>query len=490
MFKKLLISADASLSDALYLINENICGAAFAVDDDGIMVGIITDGDIRRGLLGSISLEQPINQLMTTEFVSLPINSSQATIFEKLSEKIFIIPLLDEDGRPVDYSTSHRHHHIPVAEPHLAGKELQYVIECLETNWISSQGSFVGRFEQEFAAFVDSPEAVSVNSGTAALHLAMLCLGVGKGDEVIVPDLTFAASAAAVLHAGATPVFADVCEDSWCIDPKEVEKVITPRTKAIMPVHLYGQPADMNAILSLARKHDLLVIEDAAEALGAYIGNRHVGVMGDAGAFSFFGNKLITTGEGGMITFKNPEAAGRARIIRSHGQSPEKRYWHDEVGYNYRMTNIQAAIGVAQMERIDEIIAKKLHVASIYREELSAESHITLPTEFQDRQNIYWTFSILVNDGMSDFHRDGLTRDLEQNGIETRPLFYPIHLMGPYKQFSNGQTFPVSENLSRRGLSLPSATTLSDTEVRFVTDTIKRLHSVISMVKDAKEQGL
>lgn len=486
MIDDLLLPDSANLRDALLVINRNGLGTAFVVDDNGKLKGVVTDGNIRRGLIDGISLESAITSIMTTDCTTLPISAPPEVIFETLSDRIRIIPLLDDDNRPVDFASTYRHHRIPAHEPSIKEAEHRYVTECLETNWVSSQGRFVDLFETEFAAFTGAEAAVAVSSGTAALHLAMRALGVGPGDEVIVPDLTFAASAAAIIHAGATPVLVDVEPDSWNIDPAEMEKAITEKTKAVMPVHLYGQPADMDAIMAIAGEHGILVIEDAAESLGAYHRDRHTGTIGDAGTFSFFGNKLVTTGEGGMIVFKDPDAAGRARILRNHGQTPGRRYWHDVVGYNYRLTNIQAAIGVAQMERIGELMERKLHVASIYGQELAGEPHIILPADFDNRRNIFWAFSIIVDDEASGLDRDTLMNDLERNGIETRPLFYPLHQMVPYAGFFAGRAFPVSESLSRRGLSLPSSTNLEDSEILFVAETIKRLISVKAMVKEIR----
>ena len=232
-----------------------------------------------------------------------------------------------------------RSHVLPVMEPSLNGNELQYVIDCIKTGWISSQGLYVKRFEAEFASYLGVPEAVSCANGTVALHLALAALGIGAGDEVIVPDLTFAASINAVLHSGATPVLVDVRRDTWTIDTDSLQSLMTPRTRAIMPVHLYGRASHMDELRAIAKAHGVLLIEDAAEALGASYRGAMLGSLGDAGTFSFFGNKLITTGEGGMVVYRDAKAAARARILRDHGMDPKRRYWHLEVGYNYRLTN-------------------------------------------------------------------------------------------------------------------------------------------------------
>ena len=256
---------------------------------------------------------------------------------------------------------------IPVYQPELSGNEKKYVNECLDTNWISAKGRFVKDFEKGIAEYLGVNHAVSVSNGTVALHLALMTLGIGEGDEVILPSLTYVASANAVTYTGATPVFADSLYESWQIDPADVERKITDKTKAIMVVHLYGQPCDMDAIMKIAKAHNLYVIEDCAEAFGSKYKGRCVGGFGDISAFSFYGNKTITTGEGGMVVTNDKALAERAAHIKDQGMSLEREYWHDIIGYNYRMTNICAAIGLAQLEQADDFIARKIQVADWYK---------------------------------------------------------------------------------------------------------------------------
>lgn len=477
MIGDLTVSPDLSLRDALDRIERTGMGVAFVAGDDGRLCGVVTDGDVRRGLLTGVSLNAAVREVMTRDCVSLPVWSDAATIFARLNDAIRAIPLVDEAGRLVDYASQRRHHHIPVAEPSLTGREFDYVSECFRTNWISSQGPFVTRFERDFATYtgVTPDRTLSVANGTVALHLALVALGIGPGDEVIVPDLTFAASAAAVIHAGATPVLVDVEADSWNLDPDAVMAAITPRTKALMPVHLYGQPAAMERLLAIAGQHGLKVVEDAAEALGAFHQGRHVGALGDAGTFSFFGNKLITTGEGGMVLFKDPAVAARARRLRDHGMDPERRYWHLDVGFNYRLTNLQAAIGVAQMERIEELAARKRWIAARYREAFAGLPGLILPAELPDRQNIYWTFSMLVDEDRLGLSRDEFAARLKLSGVETRPLFYPLHIMPAYAPYGTDRSFAVSDRLSRTGISLPSAVSLSEREIAYIAEVVTRL---------------
>ena len=361
---------------------------------------------------------------------------------------------------------------IPVSEPCLDGNEEKYLMECIRSGWISSLGKYITEFESLFASFCGVSHGVAVSNGTTALHLVLAALGIGPGDEVIVPTLSFIATANAVHYTGAKVVFADSEPLTWNIDPADVARKITPRTKAIIPVHLYGHPAELDPILHLAENHKIHVIEDAAEAHGALYKGKRVGSLGLAGTFSFYGNKIITTGEGGIITTNDGALAEKLRFLRDHAMSPDKRYWHTEVGFNYRMTNMQAAVGVAQMERIEEFIQKKRAIAKIYAEGLSGIASITLPPETDWAQSVYWMYSILLN---ADFplQRDELLKRLKEQGIDTRPFFYPIHQMPPYA--GSGTHFPVADDLSRRGLNLPSAVTLTDSDLERIIRAIQQL---------------
>lgn len=471
----LIVPRTATVRESLVVIDRTAQGLAFVADDAGRLVGVITDGDIRRALLAGTGLEATVDRVMRPDFVALPVSAAPEEIIRALDERIRIVPLLDAAGRPVDYASVRRQHRIPVMEPSLSGNELAYVVECIRTNWVSSQGKFVQRFEEMFAERCGAGEALAVSNGTAALHLALVALGVGPGDEVIVPDLTFAASANAVIHAGATPVFADVSPGTWTLDPARAAEAVTPRTRAIMPVHLYGHPCDMDPLMALARGRGLVVVEDCAEALGSTYRGRHVGAFGDAGCFSFFGNKTITTGEGGMIVFRRAEAAARARMLRDHGMSPDKRYWHVEVGYNYRLTNLQAAVGVAQLERMDTFLERRREIAGSYVAGLEGAEGVTLPPAAPWATNVHWLYPLLIDEAVLGTSRDEVMAKLALNGIETRPLFYPLHEMPPYRALAAGRAFPVTERLSRAGFSVPSATTLSREEIGFICAAVRRI---------------
>ncbi len=355
---------------------------------------------------------------------------------------------------------------IPIAHPWFAGNEKKYVNECLDDVWISSAGRFIGDFEQAFARRFDVAHAVTTNNGTTALHLALVALGIAPGDEVIVPTLTYIASANAVRYCGATPVFVDSEPRTWNLDPEALAAKITPRTRAIMVVHLYGHPADMDPILELARKHALLVIEDAAEALGARYKGRLAGGIGDAATFSFFGNKVITTGEGGMVTTHDGELAKKLRLYRGQGMDSERRYWFPVVGYNYRMTNIEAALGLAQIEKFDDHFAARARVARWYDERLAPlRDRIDLPVAEPWAVHSYWIYTIALSRTVRA-ERDDVIAELAGRGIETRPAFYPMHVMPPYREADG--SYPVAERLGARGLSLPTHALLTEGDVDYI----------------------
>lgn len=347
---------------------------------------------------------------------------------------------------------------IPVYQPFLTGREKTYVNQCLDSSWISSKGEFIGKFESAFAEYIGAQHATSVCNGTVAIHLALLALDIGPGDEVIVPTLTYIASVNTIIQAGAHPVFVDSVPSTWQIDPEDVRRKITPKTKAIMAVHLYGLPCDMDALLAICQEHDLKLIEDCAEAFGSYYKGKHVGTFGDAATFSFFGNKTITTGEGGMVVVRDKFVMDKAFHLKNQGVSRSREYWHDVVAYNYRMTNICAAIGLAQLEQADVILGKKLQIASWYREGLNG-----LPLFFHDEthgtKHSYWMCSIALSDPAM---RDPLRQFLAREDVETRPVFHPAHTMPHCVEHS---VFPVAESLGARGLNLPSFPALTEEQV-------------------------
>jgi perosamine synthetase len=353
---------------------------------------------------------------------------------------------------------------IPVYIPDLSGNEVAYAEAALRSGWISSIGEFVDRFESALATETECAHAIAVANGTVALHLALHCLDIGPGDEVIVPTFTYIASVNAIAQTGATPVFVESLATDWLIDPADVERKITSRTKAIMPVHLFGALCDP-AVNAIARRHGLKIIEDAAEALGARRGERHVGYDADVTTFSFFGNKTVTTGEGGAVVAHDPDLAARLRKVKGQGQSLNRRYWHDELGFNYRMTNICAAIGTAQMERLPQILARKKVIADLYQTEL-AGSQFTFQQTSSDVHSSNWLVSLLLPSGAD---RDAVMAFLAERNIDSRPVFYCAHHMPMYR---SQERFPVAEDIAARGISLPSYPTLTDDQVRLVAATL------------------
>jgi perosamine synthetase len=367
---------------------------------------------------------------------------------------------------------------LPVAEPDLSKLEEQNVLEAVRSGWVSSLGKFVTQFEQEFAAFCGAAHGVATSNGTTALHLALVAAGIGAGDEVIVPSLTFVATVAAVRHAGATPVFVDSDPVIGTMDPAAVERAFTPATRAIIPVHLFGHPADMDPIRELARSRGVFVLEDAAESHGARYRGRRVGGLGDASCFSFYGNKVMTTGEGGMVVTNDLRLVERLRFLRDHAMDPKRRYWHPEVGFNYRLTNPQAALGVAQLSRFEEITERRQRVLDNYRE-LAADAE--LPLSFNPGRSwattIPWLVCAILRPGTEAGLRERLFAGLHERGIDTRPYFVPIHVLPPYVGFrrvsaDSGDQLVHTESLASRGFNLPSSGSLTRDDISRVVAAI------------------
>lgn len=464
-----LVTLPATMREALQVISANSLGIVFLVDDERRLVGSLTDGDARRALLNGATLEDVIAE--GTRWFNespqwLPFDCDTVEIWRLLDQDLRCIPLLDSAHRIVDFSTRTRIRQFPVMEPDIGEQEISNVLECLTTGWISSRGRFIGQFEAGFSDFLGGGHAIAVANGTVALQLGLTALGIGAGDEVLVPNFTFGASVNAIIHAGATPVLVDVDRETWTIDVDELRKSITPRTKAIMPVHIYGQPARIDEITELARLNDLLVIEDCAEAVGALYKGRRVGLDGDCTCFSFFANKVITTGEGGMVVFRDAAVAARARILRDHGMSPDKRYWHEYPGFNFRMTNLQAAVGLAQLARIEEFLARRKAVFQTYDRSLSGHRELSLLPKNSWSENSYWLYTLLLR-GFGARARDQLIAQLGRRGVDARPGFYPMHAMKPYREFAHGE-YPESTYLAANSISLPSSPGLSDDEVRYI----------------------
>lgn len=355
---------------------------------------------------------------------------------------------------------------IPVNQPLLNGREKELLAQCIDTGWISSDGPFVHEFECRFAGFIGAKYGIAVCNGTAAIEAALFAAGVGKGDEVIMPAFTIISCALAVIRLGAVPVLVDVEPDTWNMDVRQIGSCLTAKTKAIMPVHIYGHPVDMDPVLAIANKHNLIVIEDVAEAHGAeYKGNR-CGGLGHISAWSFYANKIITTGEGGMVLTSDPKMAKRAAFYRNLCFRPEKRFYHTELGYNFRMTNMQAALGVAQMDRIEEFIQIKRRLGKYYRKGLLEINGIKCQVEKPWAKMVYWMYCIEL-DNTLDLDAEMMMRQLKKRGISSRPFFWGLHEQPALHKLGLFKTerFPVTERIARQGLYLPSGMTLTKKQI-------------------------
>lgn len=367
--------------------------------------------------------------------------------------------------------TTHEANPIALAQPDLRGNELAYVTECVESGWISSIGRFINAFEIDFSRVAGTTHAVATNNGTTALHLALVALGVGPGDEVIVPTVTYVATANAVKYCGAIPVLVDVLPGTLNIDPEEVAGALTSRTKGIISVHLYGIPADVESINTLCEQHGLFHLEDAAESHGATVNGQSVGSFGDAAIFSFFGNKIVTTGEGGMVTSNSDTLTDRLRLLRGQGMDPARRYWFPVVGYNYRMTNIQAAIGVAQLERLDDLLRVRHAIAKRYEIGLSSlDDQLDQVAIAKGVTAVPWLQNVFLRDADSQ-RRDAVMTQLSALGVESRPVFYPMHVLPTFADTT--RAFPVADDWTARGISLPLHTALSLEDVDRVCDALR-----------------
>jgi perosamine synthetase len=363
---------------------------------------------------------------------------------------------------------------IPITEPDIGETELKNVTEAVKSGWVSSKGPFIEEFEEKFSKYIRLKHGIATSNGTTALHLALAALEIKRGDEVIVPTLTFASVVNVVIYMGAKPIFADSHPNYWCIDPNKLEEKITKKTKAIIPVHLYGHPCDMTPIIETAKNHNLYIIEDCAEAHGAEYKGKKVGTFGHIACFSFYGNKIITTGEGGICLTNNENLEQKMRILRDHGMNAQRKYWHVVVGFNYRMTNLQAALGVAQLEKIDTLIEKKRKIAKTYNSSLKNIQGVTLPPEMPWAKNVYWLYSILIDAKKYGMTRDKLIKKLAEKGIETRQFFYPMHIMPPYKKYTINRNFPIAEKLARKGINLPSSVKLNEKEIEEIAQLIDK----------------
>jgi len=395
-----------------------------------------------------------------------------------MGELAFIIPGPDPQVRSnvqsiPQFELKQSRSYIPVCEPLLGGRELEYVNRAVQSNWISSVGSFIREFEALFAQKCGTRYGIACANGTVALHLALAALGLQPGDEVILPAFTMIATINAVTYCGATPILVDSEPITWNLDVDQVAAKITERTRVIIPVHTYGHPVDMDPLNNLADRHGISVIEDAAEAHGASYKGRPVGSLGQAATFSFYGNKILTTGEGGMVITNDESLARLIWALRDHAFSHERHFWHKFLGFNYRMTNMQGAIGLAQTERLEDYVAMRRRNAALYTAQLQEVSGITTPPEAEWAKNVFWMYGILVDEAAYGMDRDRLRHVLADHGIETRTFFIPMHCQPIYWHSFKGQRYPVAEDLCRRGLYLPSASSLTTADIDYITAIIR-----------------
>lgn len=362
---------------------------------------------------------------------------------------------------------------IPLCIPEVRGNEWKYIKDCLDTNWVSSVGSYVNKFEEDFTKFVKCKNAVVTMNGTSALELALRTLNIGEGDEVIVSSMTFISPVNAIKYVGANPVFVDVCEDTWVMDANKIEELVTEKTKAILPIHIYGYPVDMDKVMEIANKYNLYVIEDATESLGATYKGKYAGTIGDIGCFSFNGNKLITTGAGGMLVTDSDEFSSKAKYLSTQTKTVLENgaFYHEEIGFNFRMPNLLAAMGCAQLENANEYVNIKRKNAFYYNKNLENIKGIEILKEKENIKGGYWLYSILVNEEYL-LTRDELIIALSERGIQSRPFFMPVHNMPMYKAYKKGD-MSISNRIYKMGINLPSSVGITKNELNQVINCIK-----------------
>jgi perosamine synthetase len=456
------IKIPTTLKDILKKINKNLKGLIFVVDSKNRLIGSISDGDIRRGVLDDV-VKKKVD--LKSEFINFKpffLNYKTDTKIilsylqnQKNKNKFKCIPLVDKNRVIIDVSTIENIRRYPISNLILGNTEFRNVLNVMKSGWISSSGSYVTQFEKEFSKYIGGGFSVSTSSGTTALELALKSYDIGINDEVIVPNFSFAASINSIINVGAKPVVADIDPTTWTIDLKELQKKITKKTKAIMPVHIYGQPCKIKEIVKIAKSNRLYVIEDAAEALGATYNKKKIGLDGDCSCFSFYANKIITTGEGGMVLFKRKNKIKIANLIKNHGMDKKKPYYHTRIGNNYRMTNIQAAIGLGQLEKINKFIKSRKKIFINYNNKFKNYNFLSFLPDNNWSTNSYWLYTVLIKK-IGRSKRDLLIKRLIKCGIDTRPGFVAFSKMDIYKKFCEG-SYKNSEYISENSISLPSS---------------------------------
>jgi len=473
------ISKQSIIKDALKSLEASGIRAVFVVDKTGVLAGMLTDGDIRRALIKPNGVSLPVVSMMQKRPVTARVGTPPSRLLEIMQKgDILQIPLLDAKKRLMDVALFSELKNIPLASPDISEKERSIIAEVLGTPFLSI-GPKVEEFEKKIAAYVGTRYAVAVNSGTSGLHLCVRALDIKDGDEVITTPFSFIASANCILFERAKPVFVDIEPQTLCIDPSRIEKAITKKTKAILPVHIFGHSCDMDAIRKIAKTFKLAIIEDACEALGSEYKGKRVGALGDVATFAFYPNKQITTSEGGMVVTNNERIAKLCRSMRNQGRD-EGDAWlsHSRLGYNYRMSELPAALGVSQIERIDEILKKRDRVAALYNRTLATIPNISIPFISPTVKMSWFVYVIKLNPGKFSRHeRDSLIKELKSRGIQSRNYFPPIHLEPFYQDmfgYKEGD-YPITERIASRTIALPFHNNLSSSEVAFVCKTLATL---------------
>jgi perosamine synthetase len=482
--KKFITQLPVKISHILKKMNLNEKGVLFLVNNDFKIKGSISDGDIRRYLLKGGKLDNIVelsSSLINKKTIVKDSKSSIEEILRVLNSKINnkeikCLPLVDKQLRIIDISTKEKIRGYPLASPIIGEQELANIVDVVKSGWISSRGSYISKFEKKFEKYLGGGNAIALTNATNALQIGLMALGIKKGDEVILPNFTFGGTINAVLNAGAVPVIADVCKNNWTLNSINVKKKLTKKTKAIMPVHIYGQPYEILSLKKIAKKKNLVIIDDCAEAIGAKYKGKIVGLENDCSCFSFFANKTITTGEGGMAVFKKKEHANKARILINQGLSTKIKYYHEYAGSNFRMTNMQASIGVAQLDIINKLLKIRKNVFKIYNKFFKNLIYLTLIPQNRWSENSYWLYTLIIKN-IGQKKRDKLIFNLQKFGIECRPGFYSLNKMQPFKKYAKGK-FNNSNYLSENSLSLPTTNlTKKDQEyiVRKFLDEYKKI---------------
>lgn len=454
-----------SLLTAIEKCLDNGLGTCLVIDD-GRPVGKISLDDIRRAILDGSAISEPMVAPVMARKAE-PAANGQLYNDVNVDDRV-LSPIVTESGYLKGIRIDRGEQYVQIAHPDLTRHEFRAVLDAFISSWISSKGNYIGKFEEEFASYVGMPHGIAVSNGTTALHLALVALGVGPGDEVIVPDLTFAATINAVLYCGATPVIVDIDPQTWTMNLGGFAAACTPNTKAVIPVHLHGRPADIGPIVEQARQRGIFVVEDCAEAHGASYAGARVGTFGDISCFSFFANKIVTTGEGGMCLTACDNHARVLRELRDHGMAPDRAYWHERVGYNYRMTNLQAAIGQSQLWRIDRILGRNRSIAERYRQALDGIPGITFPPDLPDEYGeVVWLTCLQVPAHL----RNRLIATARAADIEMRPFFHSLSAMPLYEKYAGD--CPHSRVLSETGINLPTSRSVDDQVIDRVATLIR-----------------